>query len=92
MEVHDELVNAPFLFTHYPVSESGHFNMAGHVHPGVRLGGSGGQRLRLPCFYKSKDSLILPAFGAFTGKHTIRPTKEDQVFAIADGEVLPISH
>lgn len=80
-----------FLLTHHPTEEVNFFNFCGHVHPGVKLQGTGRQVLRLPCFYKTKQQLILPAFGKFTGKHTLSPTKESEIYVIADGEVLHIS-
>ncbi len=78
------------LLTHHPESRSGFFNFSGHIHPGVQLKGLGKQTLTVPCFFKKKDQLILPAFGTFTGKHTIKPQKEDQVFAITPEEVIPL--
>jgi hypothetical protein len=33
---------------------------------------------------------VLPAFGAFTGTAVVRPRQGDQVFVIADGEVLRV--
>jgi hypothetical protein len=33
---------------------------------------------------------ILPAFGSFTGVRSVVPEPADQVFVVADGEVLPI--
>ncbi len=79
-----------FLLTHHPEERQGLFNFSGHVHPAVRLNGLGKQSLRLPCFFKSPDQLILPAFGEFTGSHVLRPQKTNVVFAIADGAVVKI--
>lgn len=82
----------PFRFTHEPVTEfsEDHYNLAGHLHPGVILQGSGKQYLRLPCFYFGLRNGILPAFGAFTGLAMLRVTKTDRIFGIADGQVLPL--
>lgn len=46
--------------------------LAGHVHPAVRLSGKGRDTVRVPCFARRGHQLILPAFGAFTGAHTLR--------------------
>ena len=45
---------APFVFAHHPAADLGGYVLAGHVHPGIRLYGSGGQRERLPCFFIGK--------------------------------------
>ncbi|MEP6597684.1 MAG: ligase-associated DNA damage response endonuclease PdeM, partial [Ginsengibacter sp.] len=43
------------------------FTFSGHVHPGIRISGTGRQQLYFPCFYFTKDHAILPAFSRFTG-------------------------
>lgn len=81
----------PFLLSHHPMDEipADYYNLAGHVHPGIRLRGKARQSLRLPCFYFSDHSGLLPAFGKFTGLAIIRPKKTDQVFApVSDREVM----
>lgn len=88
MEVRDSLQIGKFLLTHHPVSEANFFNFAGHLHPGVRMVGKGRQGIRLSCFYRTTDQLILPAFGNFTGKHIIRPGENDEVYVIVSGEVI----
>lgn len=45
--------------------------LCGHLHPGVVLRGPGGDRLRLPCFAMSESTVLLPAFGEFTGLHPL---------------------
>ena len=94
IEYHDMLVRGPFCLVH----DSNNLKevadqlliVSGHVHPGVKLKGKGRQSLRLPCFYFSDANIILPAFGEFTGLHTIEPDETDRVFAIADGQVVQI--
>jgi len=85
-----ELVWGPFLLTHYPEERDGLFNFSGHVHPAVKLRGSGRQTLRLPCFFKNRHQLILPAFGAFTGTYVLEKKQEDEIYAIADSAVIKI--
>lgn len=86
------LYEAPFLFSHEPLEEpkSDKYNLAGHIHPSVRLKGNGRQYLRLPCFYFGTSQGILPAFGAFTGTATIQPKKGDQVYVIAEDVVMEV--
>ncbi|MGB3851893.1 MAG: ligase-associated DNA damage response endonuclease PdeM [Tunicatimonas sp.] len=97
----------PFLLTHEPVVEAVQrrggltffksataprlYNLAGHVHPGVRVSAGMGERVKLPCFYFTPQLGILPAFGQFTGCATVHPQSEDQVFAVLSPQrVLPI--
>ena len=86
----DELILENILLTHHPEERKGFFNFCGHIHPAIKIRGSGKQSLRLPCFFKSPNQLILPAFGEFTGLFTHKPTKKNQVFAIAEGMIIKI--
>ena len=90
IKIQDELVEKDFLLTHHPEERENFFNFCGHIHPAVKIRGSGKQSLRLPCFFKSLNQLILPAFGEFTGSFTLKPKKKDQVFAIAEGMIIKI--
>lgn len=81
-----------FNFTHEPEPSTEEFyNICGHIHPAVRLSGAASQYVRVPCFYFGKEGGVMPAFGEFTGMHVIKPKKGDQVFAIAENEVIPVS-
>lgn len=75
--------------THEPldVSMENKYNLCGHIHPGVRLRGKGRQYLRLPCFYFGAQMGVMPAFGSFTGLHTVNPVVGDKVFVIGDDVV-----
>ncbi|RDY60123.1 ligase-associated DNA damage response endonuclease PdeM [Flagellimonas nanhaiensis] len=90
IEIFPEMVIDDFLLTHHPEQRKGHFTFCGHIHPAVKLRGFGRQRLRLPCFFKSKNQMILPAFGEFTGTHTLQPNKEDEIFAIVEDSVVKV--
>lgn len=61
---------------------------SGHIHPGVRIEGSGRQSLCFPCFYFGKKYAVLPAFSRFTGVAMIYPEAEEQVFAIVNQELI----
>lgn len=67
------------------------FLFSGHIHPGVRLKGKGRQSLRLPCFYQTKNQLILPAFGEFTGLHVLPESDAVNIYPIADQKIFQIS-
>lgn len=65
--------------------------IAGHIHPGAALEGKGRQRLRLPCFHISGQTLTLPAFGALTGLFTVRKEKAtDRIYAIAGDSIYTL--
>jgi len=80
--------SGPFLFTHHPTAHTQLYNLAGHIHPGVRLIGKAKQSLTLPCFFYGKGAAVLPAFGGFTGTHVLQPTLGDRVFAITKERVF----
>jgi metallophosphoesterase superfamily enzyme len=54
------------------------------------LAGPALQRERLPCFWLTPRTAVLPAFGSFTGSAAVVPSPGDRVFVVADGEVLPV--
>lgn len=91
VKVFDELLLDGFHLTHHPSEIKGTFNFSGHIHPGIRMKGVGRQFIKLPCFYKTENQLILPAFGNFTGKHILTPSEKDEIFAIVEGEVICVS-
>ncbi|MGE0589319.1 MAG: ligase-associated DNA damage response endonuclease PdeM [Cyclobacteriaceae bacterium] len=92
IKVCEELHMGPLLLTHELIENSNKYNLAGHVHPGVRLTGRGKQSVMLPCFYFSKRQGLMPAFGSFTGLARVAIKREDRVFAIADGKVLDLDN
>jgi len=88
----DRLDDGPFTFTHDPADwlEGFGYHVCGHVHPGVRLSGSGRQRLRVRCFLFGQKQAVMPAYGAFTGIHVISPTKSDRVYAVTEEAVIEV--
>lgn len=79
-----------FVLNHEPgASRHGGYALAGHIHPAVRLSGAG-ESLRLPCFWFGARCGVLPAFGAFTGSAEVMPRRGDQVFVVAEEEVLQV--
>ncbi|HWK84323.1 MAG TPA: ligase-associated DNA damage response endonuclease PdeM [Caldimonas sp.] len=87
-----DVVDEPFMLgglalSHHPRPVAGAYVLAGHLHPCVHLGGRAGDHLRLPCFWFGDEVGVLPAFGAFTGMHPIRPQGSDRVYAIAEQSV-----
>lgn len=85
------LQTGPFWLTHAPAEDTGKgYNLAGHIHPGVRLSGKGRQSLRLPCFWFGDRQGLLPAFGAFTGLFRIAPKPRERLYVVVNEKVVPI--
>jgi len=90
----ESLEESGFLFLHdadddLPNNES-HITVSGHIHPGFTLRGKGRQSLRLPCFLISIKQILLPAFGEFTGLHTIKPKPDEKMYVVAENKVIPL--
>jgi len=85
-----ELIEKPFAFTHEPADDLDGYNVCGHLHPAIKLYGQGLQSMRLPCFHFTETRLVLPAFGAFTGCMTIKPGEGDNVYGIAEENVIKV--
>jgi uncharacterized protein len=81
----------PFVLNHEPGASRGGYALSGHIHPAVRLSACGEKSLRLPCFWFGSRYGVLPAFGAFTGNAEVLPRRGDQVFVIAEQEVLQVA-
>jgi len=89
--VGDELVERGVVLRHEPsVDGGGRPVLAGHVHPAVRLHGVAMRSARLPCFHFTNALGVLPAFGAFTGMHPIRPREGDGIYAIGPEGVFAV--
>ncbi len=90
--IEKELQLGPFLFTHDKCEDRpGLYIFCGHIHPGIYLQGLGRQSLRLPCFYFAQHHCVLPAFSRFTGTALVTPAAGENVFAIVENKLLPIT-
>jgi DNA ligase-associated metallophosphoesterase len=78
----------PFLACHAPQSPPTGYALCGHLHPGVRLAGRGGESLRLPCFVIGPRRALLPAFGRLTGLAIVAPSRDDTVVAIGGSRLF----
>lgn len=78
--------------THEPQEhiDSNFFNLAGHVHPGIRISGLAKQSVTLSCFVFYENQGILPAFGYFTGKSIMKADKKSTIFALTEDKVIHI--
>lgn len=86
----------PFLFVHeiekfeHEAEQSNLYMIGGHVHPCVFIRGKGRQSVRFPVFYFGERAGLLPAFGSFTGMHTIKPKLNELTFGIVENQVISI--
>jgi uncharacterized protein len=88
--VDEPLMVGGLALCHHPQEVAGTYVLAGHIHPCVKIKGRGRDNLRLPCFWLRPHTLVLPAFGAFTGMAVVTPSPQDQVFAVAGDAVLAV--
>lgn len=87
----DYLVDGSFIFSHDKLEyDTDHFNIYGHIHPGVLLTGKARQSSRFPCFYFTKSEAILPAFGKFTGLHMMKVKEGDEVYIVHNDKVIKV--
>lgn len=78
-----------FLFTHeMKRANTKYFTLSGHLHPGYAMEGKGKQALRLPCFIKSNNHLVLPAFSAFTGLYVGYEKQDDHQYYVIAGNAI----
>lgn len=78
-----------FSFVHDPEErQTTGYSFCGHVHPGVRISGSGKQSLSFSCFYFGKEHCVLPAFSKFSGYSFVEKRKAEDIFAIVNKELI----
>jgi len=84
----EPLALPPFLACHRPRTPTSGYALCGHVHPGVRISGRGGESLRLPCFVLGQRRALLPAFGRLTGLAVEAVAPGDLVVAVAGARLF----
>jgi len=80
-----------FLLIHDPQEREDYYTLSGHIHPAVLLAGKGRQFLKLPCFFRTPNQLILPAFGEFTGTYVMEPQEDYTVYVITKEDVVEVA-
>ena len=76
---------------HDPAHASGkRLHLSGHWHPVVRIPDGRRTSLRLPCFLYRNHTLVLPAFGSFTGGAILSPAPDDRVFVALREQVIEL--
>lgn len=90
IEVSDTLNLDHIHFSHFPDHQSPNYRISGHLHPAIRLNIGSSERRTLKCFYIKNNQLVLPSFGYFTGNARIKRAEVDQVYVIAEDQVIAI--
>jgi DNA ligase-associated metallophosphoesterase len=76
---------------HDPAHVSGdRLHIAGHWHPIVKIPDGKRTSLRLPCFLFRNHTLVIPAFGGFTGGSILNVRPDDRVFAALRDKVVEL--
>jgi DNA ligase-associated metallophosphoesterase len=86
------LVDAPFVYRHWPKGSEEGYTLSGHLHPAIRLRGRAAESAKLACFWFGPSVGVLPAFGGLTGTAIIHPNPGDRICAIAGDEIIPIRY
>jgi uncharacterized protein len=84
------LETGPFCIAHDHMENKNKFVIHGHVHPALRIKSKGGNQptIKLCCFAQTKEKLILPAFGQFTGNHVLEDQDFQHIYLIAEKNVI----
>lgn len=87
----EPIVDGPFVLQHHPGDDARGYVLCGHVHPAFRLGGKRRDALRVPAFWFRPGHAVLPAFGSFTGGHSIEPARGDRLWVGGPERVVAVS-
>jgi DNA ligase-associated metallophosphoesterase len=83
--------NDQIRIIHDPAHAGGDFlHIAGHWHPVVKIPDGKRTSLRLPCFLSRGNTLVLPAFGSFTGGSILNVRPDDRVFVALRDQVVEL--
>jgi DNA ligase-associated metallophosphoesterase len=82
-----------FRVIHDPADAGGEqLHLCGHWHPVVKIRDGKRSSLRFPCFLLRHNTLVLPAFGSFTGGAVLTPTADDRVFVALRETLVELPH
>ena len=92
LEVYDRYIVQSAELVHDPKSATKNSYVSGHIHPYLKFR-SQQESVRMPIFWCSNQTLILPAFGLFTGGKNIELSYGEVAYAILpDGsDIIKIS-
>jgi DNA ligase-associated metallophosphoesterase len=89
------LAEPPFHFVHEPAvplqADHAAFTVAGHLHPTVSIRSPGGDRIADRGFVAEASTLVLPAFGSFTGGHRVAPVPGMRLWIARDDGVADVT-
>ena len=89
--VHHLVLEENIHITHDPANAtSAHLHLAGHWHPVVKIPDGKRTSLRMPCFLLRENTLVLPAFGSFTGGAIVNPIPNDRIFVALRQQVIEL--
>ncbi|MEI6239568.1 MAG: ligase-associated DNA damage response endonuclease PdeM [Planctomycetia bacterium] len=86
----------PFHLVHEPAADlqtprRDLFTIGGHLHPTIAIGSPSGDRLADRCFVAEPSTLVLPAFGSFTGGHRVAYADGMRVWIARDDGVADVT-
>ena len=90
------LSEGPWHFVHEPSaplvgSDHAGFTISGHLHPTVSIRSPAGDRIADRCFVAEAATLVLPAFGSFTGGHRVTPVPGLRLWIARDDGVAEVT-
>lgn len=75
-------------YAHEPSDrDGGPWVLAGHVHPSIKIR-TGRDRMTLPVFWQRDSTLVLPAFGGFTGTYPVGHLPRRALWVVTPDGVL----
>ena len=75
---------------HHPL-ENGNFSLSCRSYsPWIQSAGNRGGELRDACFWVRKDSIVLPAFGSFTGLKNVMPSSLEDIYLTNNEEIVKV--
>lgn len=91
-----KLREPPFFFIHHadhthPRNHGTMLTVAGHIHPTISISSPSGDRFTERCFVLENDTLVLPAFGSFTGGHQINVRTAQRAWISRDDGVSEVT-
>lgn len=80
-----------FRVMHHPALLEAEPVLCGHLHPGCAIGTRRMEKRTVPCFWLRDQTLVLPAFGAFTGLAKVRIGSVGKVFVPCGEKVIELT-
>jgi uncharacterized protein len=92
--VFDYLSINPFIAAHAPISRpvagrslNDSMRLCGHIHPAAWVRTSR-EAIHLPCFWQTPGQLVLPSFGALTGRYVVQPQAGDVTYVVTGQHIF----